>query len=63
MSSIFNLLKEKPVNNLSIYFTAGFPELEDTAKVIQELSNAAVDFIEVAIQAGPGGSQEALQNY
>ena len=49
MSSIFNLLEEKPVNNLSIYFTAGFPELEDTEKVIQELSNAAVDFIEVGL--------------
>ena len=71
MSSIFNLLKEKPVNNLSIYFTAGFPELEDTAKVIQELSNAAVDFIEVGLPYsdpladGPTiqkSSQKALQN-
>jgi len=71
VSSIFNLLEEKPVNNLSIYFTAGFPELEDTAKVIQELSNAAVDFIEVGLPYsdpladGPTiqkSSQKALQN-
>jgi len=45
VSLIYNVLKDKPVNNLSIYFTAGFPSLDDTAKVIQELSNATVDFI------------------
>ena len=71
MSSIYNLLEEKSVNNLSIYFTAGFPKLDDTAKVIQELSNAAVDFIEVGLPYsdpladGPTiqkSSQKALQN-
>jgi tryptophan synthase alpha chain len=71
VSSIYNLLEEKSVNNLSIYFTAGFPKLDDTAKVIQELSNAAVDFIEVGLPYsdpladGPTiqkSSQKALQN-
>ena len=71
MSSIYNLLEEKSVNNLSIYFTAGFPKLDDTAKVIQELSNATVDFIEVGLPYsdpladGPTiqkSSQKALHN-
>ena len=71
MSSIYNLLEEKSVNNLSIYFTAGFPKLDDTAKVIQELSNATVNFIEVGLPYsdpladGPTiqrSSQKALQN-
>lgn len=71
MNLISNILKEKPSNNLSIYFTAGFPEIHDTTKVIQELSNAKVDFIEVGLPYsdpladGPTiqkSSQKALQN-
>ena len=71
MNLISNILKEKSSNNLSIYFTAGFPELHDTTKVIQELSNAKVDFIEVGLPYsdpladGPTiqkSSQKALQN-
>ncbi|MAC87554.1 MAG: tryptophan synthase subunit alpha [Gammaproteobacteria bacterium] len=71
MNLISNILKEKPSNNLSIYFTAGFPGLHDTTKVIQELSNARVDFIEVGLPYsdpladGPTiqkSSQKALQN-
>ena len=71
MNLIYNILKEKSSNNLSIYFTAGFPELHDTTKVIRELSNAKVDFIEVGLPYsdpladGPTiqkSSQKALQN-
>ena len=71
MNLIYNILKEKSSNNLSIYFTAGFPELHDTTKVIRELSNANVDFIEVGLPYsdpladGPTiqkSSQKALQN-
>ena len=71
MNSIYNLLQNKSKDNLSIYFTAGFPKLDDTAKVIQELSNADVDFIEVGLPYsdpladGPTiqkSSQKALQN-
>ena len=71
MNLIYNILKDKSSNNLSIYFTAGFPGLHDTTKVIQELSNAKVDFIEVGLPYsdpladGPTiqkSSQKALQN-
>ena len=71
MNLIYNILKEKSSNNLSIYFTAGFPALNDTIKVIQELSNANVDFIEVGLPYsdpladGPTiqkSSQKALEN-
>jgi|TARA_B110000503_G_scaffold32501_1_gene52790 tryptophan synthase alpha chain len=71
MNLIYNLLKKKLSNNLSIYFTAGFPELYDTTKVIKELTNAKVDFIEVGLPYsdpladGPTiqkSSQKALQN-
>lgn len=34
---------------LSIYFTAGYPELEDTVNIIEELENSGVDFIEIGL--------------
>jgi len=71
MNSIQKIFQEKDKNILSIYFTSGFPELNDTTKVIQELSNAGVDFIEVGLPYsdpladGPtiqDSSQKALKN-
>lgn len=71
MSSVAKLLEQKSSNVLSIYFTSGFPELNDTTKVIQELSNGGVDFIEVGLPYsdpladGPtiqDSSQKALKN-
>src|SRR5210317_984253 len=38
-----------PKKILSIYFTAGYPELEDTVKVIQNLENSGVDMIEIGL--------------
>ncbi|WP_428740806.1 tryptophan synthase subunit alpha [Tenacibaculum sp.] len=49
MNSIQNIFNQKENNLLSIFFTAGFPKLEDTTKVIAELSNSGVDFIEVGL--------------
>lgn len=34
---------------LSIYFTAGFPEMNDTQKIITELGKNGVDFIEIGL--------------
>lgn len=34
---------------LSIYFSAGFPSLNDTATIIQDLEKSGVDFIEVGL--------------
>ena len=34
---------------LSIYFTAGYPNLNDTVKIIQSLENAGVDMIEIGL--------------
>jgi len=58
-------------NILSIYFTAGFPKLNDTIKVISQLEKNGVDFIEVGLPYsdpladGPTiqeSSHKALQN-
>ena len=34
---------------LSIYFTAGFPQRDDTRKIICELADAGADMIEIGI--------------
>ncbi len=39
--------KKEPI--LSVYFTAGFPELNDTFAIIKELENSGVDLIEIGI--------------
>jgi tryptophan synthase alpha chain len=36
-------------NNLSIYFTAGYPQLNDTASIISNLEKAGADLIEIGI--------------
>ena len=70
MKALNTLLEEKN-NLLSIYFTCGFPKLEDTTTVITELEKSGVDFIEVGLPYsdpladGPtiqDSSQKALQN-
>jgi tryptophan synthase alpha chain len=48
MNRIQQTLKEgKKI--LSIYFTAGFPKLEDTVKVLEALENSKVDMIEIGL--------------
>ncbi|HET6225730.1 MAG TPA: tryptophan synthase subunit alpha, partial [Bacteroidia bacterium] len=49
MNKINKLFKEKNNNILSIYFTAGFPSLNDTATIIKELQDNSVDMIEVGM--------------
>ena len=71
MNSIQELFQKKDKNLLSIYFTCGYPKLEDTTKVISVLAKNGVDFIEVGLPYsdpmadGPTiqeSSQKALEN-
>lgn len=71
MNSIQKLFQKKDKNLLSIYFTCGYPKLNDTIKVIAALENSGVDFIEVGLPYsdpladGPtiqDSSQKALEN-
>ena len=70
MKKLHQIFKEKK-NLLSIFFTAGFPNLNETQTIISELSKSNVDFIEVGLPYsdpladGPtiqDSSQVALQN-
>ena len=43
------LFTRKEKNILSIYFTAGFPNLNDTVTIIKELERNGADLIEIGI--------------
>lgn len=48
---------------LSIYFTAGFPKLNDTATVLKALENSGVDFVEIGMPySDPLADGPVIQN-
>ncbi|MDR0872574.1 MAG: tryptophan synthase subunit alpha [Prevotellaceae bacterium] len=49
MNRINKLFQTKKDHILSVYFTAGFPQLEDTLPIIEELTAQGVDLIEVGM--------------
>lgn len=49
MNKIEKVFKIKKENILSVYFSAGFPELEDTPIIMKSLQKAGADLIEVGI--------------
>jgi len=49
MNRIDALFKNKKKDILSVYFTAGYPELNDTVEIIRELDKAGVDMIEIGM--------------
>ena len=68
---IKELFKSKKKDILSIYFTAGYPKLEDTMTVISELEKQGIDMIELGVPFsapvadGPviqESSKQALEN-
>jgi tryptophan synthase alpha chain len=62
MSLLTNLLETKENRLCSVYFSSGFPELNDTKKIIQELDANGVDFIEVGLPySDPMADGETIQ--
>ena len=49
MNKITTLFREKQCGILSVYFTAGFPDPNNTPRVIRTLAAANVDMIEIGI--------------
>lgn len=48
MNRINQKLQEKP-KLLSIYFTAGYPNINDTVSIIQDLEKSGVDMVEIGL--------------
>ena len=49
MNRLDQLFQQKHKDILNIYFTAGYPNLEDTVSIIVGLANAGVDLIEIGM--------------
>lgn len=49
MNGINKLFSEKSRNILSVYFTAGYPLLDDTVRIISILEKHGVDLVEIGI--------------
>lgn len=49
MNRITNLFDTKKSGILSVYFTAGYPSLDDTTKVLKALQAKGIDMVEVGI--------------
>jgi len=62
MSALKSLLDIKQNRLCSVYFSSGFPELNDTVKIIQGLDASGVDFIEVGLPySDPMADGETIQ--
>ncbi len=62
MNRIKTLFSEKKQNILSIYFTAGFPRLEDTRTVLTALQDAGADLVEIGMPySDPVADGETIQ--
>ncbi|MDO3628899.1 tryptophan synthase subunit alpha [Mucilaginibacter sp. BT774] len=71
MNRLNKLFESKKDNLLSIYFTAGYPELNTTLDIAESLEKAGVDFLEIGfpysdpVADGPTiqhSSEKALEN-
>lgn len=49
MNRIEELFKKKSERVLNVYFTAGYPQLNDTASILEELEKTGADLIEIGI--------------
>lgn len=49
MNRIKQLFDQKKKDILSIYFTAGYPQLNDTCEIISQLEDNGIDLIEIGI--------------
>lgn len=59
---ITQLFKNKSKNVLNIYFTAGFPQLNDTRTILQALQDGGADLVEIGIPySDPIADGETIQ--
>lgn len=62
MNRITDLFQNKQKEVLNVYFTAGFPELNDTVTVLEALQAGGVDIVEIGIPySDPVADGETIQ--
>ncbi|OAV45249.1 tryptophan synthase subunit alpha [Lewinella sp. 4G2] len=62
MNRLTKLFQEKSSNLLNVYFTAGYPKLNDTVEIITSLADAGADLIEVGVPySDPMADGETIQ--
>jgi tryptophan synthase alpha chain len=62
MNRIINLFEKQPSGNLNVYFTAGFPQLNDTLPVLTSLQEAGADLVEIGMPySDPVADGETIQ--
>lgn len=49
MNRLQHLFNDKKENLLNVYFTAGFPQLEDTARILSLLEQSGADLMEIGM--------------
>lgn len=49
MNRLSQLFQQNNKRNLSIYFTAGYPSLNDTKEILESLQEAGCDFVEIGM--------------
>jgi tryptophan synthase alpha chain len=63
MNRIENLFQTKPSDILNIYYTAGYPSLNDTFPILEALQSSGVDIVEIGIPySDPVADGETIQN-
>ena len=71
MNRLDKLFSKKRKNTLAIYTTAGFPNIDDTRRIILELDNAGADIVEIGMPFSDpladgstiqASSQKAIEN-
>lgn len=62
MKTLKEIIKTNKKNNLSIFYTAGYPKKESTIEILKSLNETAVDFIEIGIPfSDPLADGEVIQ--
>lgn len=62
MNRITQLFSQKSGNVLNVYFTAGFPKLNDTVTILEALQEAGTDIIEIGMPySDPVADGETIQ--
>ena len=63
MNRITQLFEQKKNNVLNIYFTAGYPQLNDTTTILKALDESGADLVEIGMPySDPVADGETIQH-